>query len=102
LDRGGNGCDGDKKEPGLKESMYLINGSGSEIQLEGGSEIQSKSVEGVGMTIDNYDHKSSALELGGLFAHPLVHVVLKMWFHLRMIGLRRDGVKGCFMERMDT
>ena len=82
--------------------MHLINGSGSEIQLEGGSEIQSKSVKVLGMIIDNDDCKSSTLELGCVFAHPLVHVVLKMWFHLRMIGSRRDGLKGCFMERMDT
>ncbi len=64
LDRGGSGCDSDKMEPSLKESMYLINGSGSEIQLEGGSEIQSKSAEGLGMIIDNDDRKSSTLELG--------------------------------------
>jgi len=65
LDRGGNGCDSDKKEPSLKDSMYLINGSGSELQLEGGSEIQSKSVKGLGMIINNDDCKSSTLELGG-------------------------------------
>ncbi len=102
LDRGGSGCDSDKMEPSLKESMYLINGSGSEIQLEGVSEIQSKSVKVLGMIIDNDDCKSSTLELGCVFAHPVVHVVLKMWCRLRRIGLRSDGPKGCFMERMDT
>ena len=45
LERGDSGCDSDKMEPSLKKNMYLINGSGSEIKLGGGSEIQFKSLE---------------------------------------------------------
>ena len=54
------------------------------------------------MKINDDDHKSSTLESGGVFARPVVHVVLILWCHLRRIGLRIDGPKGCFMERMDT
>jgi len=39
LDGGGDVCDSDKKEPSLKDTMYLRNESESEHQLEGGSEI---------------------------------------------------------------
>ena len=71
LDRGGSGCDSDKMEPSLKESMYLINGSGSEVQLKGGSEIRSNGVKGLGMIINNDDQKSSTLELGRYVCSPI-------------------------------
>jgi hypothetical protein len=50
--------------------MYLIDGSGSELQLEGDSEIQSKNEKGLGMIIDNDACKSSTLELGGYVCSP--------------------------------
>jgi len=58
-------------EPSLKESMYLINGSGSEVQLKGGSEIRSNGVKGLGMIINNDDQKSSTLELGRYVCSPI-------------------------------